>query len=395
MGRESTTGVRAVSNSTIEISFTYKRQRCRERIRLKPTPANLKKAARHRAAIMDAIDKGTFDYSVTFPDSPKAKEFASVPGDAFDIRGYLSNWLNEKQPEISASTHQDYTRTINNILIPAFGHMALTDLRRINIKAWARTQTCSNKRIANILSPLRSALDDALEDEVIEQNPLQGWTYTRKEDPKEDHVDPFTKEEQAAILGALTRQGLNLIQFAFWTGLRTSELVALRWGDIDWINGVVRVRRAQTQAAQKDETTKTYSGRRDVKLLEPALEALTQQKHWTFLSGEHVFHNPRTNEPWTGDQPIRKTLWTPALKKAGVLYRNPYQTRHTYASMMLSSGEHPMWVAKQMGHADWTMIARRYGKWMPDADPECGNRAVSLFREEKNQKQTRKKGNSK
>lgn len=47
--------------------------------------------------------------------------------------------------------------------------------------------------------------------------------------------------------------------------------------------------------------------------------------------------------------------------------------------MMLSAGEHPMWVAKQMGHADWTMIARVYGRWMPSADTEAGNRAVEKF----------------
>lgn len=58
---------------------------------------------------------------------------------------------------------------------------------------------------------------------------------------------------------------------------------------------------------------------------------------------------------------------------------NPYQTRHNYASMMLSSGEHPMWVSQQMGHADWTMIARRYGKWMPDANPDSGGKAISLY----------------
>ncbi|MGT2493949.1 hypothetical protein ACU4GD_34295, partial [Cupriavidus basilensis] len=52
----------------------------------------------------------------------------------------------------------------------------------------------------------------------------------------------------------------------------------------------------------------------------------------------------------------------------------------TYASMMLSAGEHPMWVAKQMGHADWTMIARVYGRWMPSADAEAGNRAVEKIR---------------
>jgi len=43
---------------------------------------------------------------------------------------------------------------------------------------------------------------------------------------------------------------------------------------------------------------------------------------------------------------------------------------------MLSAGEHPMWVAKQMGHADWTMIAWVYGRWMPDADPNAGNKAA-------------------
>ncbi|WP_407510263.1 hypothetical protein [Ralstonia sp. GP101] len=53
----------------------------------------------------------------------------------------------------------------------------------------------------------------------------------------------------------------------------------------------------------------------------------------------------------------------------------PLSGRHTYALTMLSAGEHPMWVAKQMGHADWTMIARVYGRWMPSADAEAGSRA--------------------
>lgn len=38
-----------------------------------------------------------------------------------------------------------------------------------------------------------------------------------------------------------------------------------------------------------------------------------------------------------------------------------------------------MWVAKQMGHADWTMIARVYGRWMPTADLKAGHKAVEKF----------------
>ncbi|WP_423813558.1 hypothetical protein [Pseudomonas viridiflava] len=67
------------------------------------------------------------------------------------------------------------------------------------------------------------------------------------------------------------------------------------------------------------------------------------------------------------------------MKKAGIRYRRPYQTRHIYASMMLSAGEHPMWVAKQMGRSDWTMIARVYGRWMPSAEVEAREKAEVMW----------------
>ena len=48
---------------------------------------------------------------------------------------------------------------------------------------------------------------------------------------------------------------------------------------------------------------------------------------------------------------------------------------------MLSAGESPMWVAQQMGHSDWTMIARVYGRWIPEAAPDAGQKAVRIFAE--------------
>ena len=66
---------------------------------------------------------------------------------------------------------------------------------------------------------------------MIETNPLAGWCYRKVEPPKDsDDIDPFTIEEQATILHHLEGQGRNLIQFALWSGMRTSELVALNWG---------------------------------------------------------------------------------------------------------------------------------------------------------------------
>lgn len=381
MGRNGA-GVRAASETSIEITFSYRGQRCRERIRLVPTPANLKRAERHRAAVLDAIANGTFNYVETFPDSPRAEQFAERKGDVETIEKYLERWMKHQEKILKSSTFHDYKKTIFNLVIPRFGHMKLSAIRRADIREWCAEMTCSNKRIANILSPLRVALHDAVQDDLIESNPLYEWGYEKREAPKQiDDVDPFTQEEQGAIIDALPSVAAkNQVCFAFWTGLRTSELVALEWGDIDWKRGSFRVNKAMTQYSDEIETTKTSSGIRDVKLLPPAMDALQAQRAISQLhpSGR-VWLNPRTGEPWEGDQAIRKTLWVPALKLAKVRYRRPYQTRHTYASMMLSAGENPMWVAHQMGHSDWGMIRRIYGKFIKDAAPDAGSKAVALF----------------
>lgn len=73
--------------------------------------------------------------------------------------------------------------------------------------------------------------------------------------------------------------------------------MALDWDDVDWLRGEVMVSRAMTQAGKgKAATTKTAAGRRSVKLLRPALEALKAQKAHTFLADVEVFQNPRTLE---------------------------------------------------------------------------------------------------
>jgi integrase len=383
-------GVKAGSATSIEISFQYNGKRCRERIPLPPTTANLKRAEQHRANILYEISRGTFDYAQVFPKSNRALEHAKVPGDVLLAGKYLEEWFERKAPKLAASTHREWNGIVTKMLIPKFKETAISALTRRDIKKWLedldleRKKPLSNKRLANIQTVFRVALNDAVEDELLESNVLAGYTYSRElprqfSEHDDDQVDPFSIDEQAAILEALSPQISNLIKFAIWSGLRTSELVALNWSDIDWRKGFVRVRKALTFAAKgKFEATKTKAGRRDVKLLAPALEALNAQKPFTYLLDGAVFHNPHTNARWTGDMPIWG-MWQSAIRRAKVRYRKPYNTRHTYASMMLSAGEHPMWVAKQMGHADTAMIMRVYGQWMPDADASAGAKAVSIF----------------
>ncbi len=379
MGRDRR-GVTKASESSIQITFQYRGQRCREKIPLKPTAANLKRAEQHRAAILHAISAGTFDYAATFPHSARAMEFADSPGQVILAGRFLSDWLASQQALLKASTWDGYRKIVNNLLIPQFGALVLEDLKRRVIRDWLKTLTCGNKRLGNVQSVLREALSSAMHDDLIESNPLYGWKYVRQQSVKEDDdIDPFTPEEQAAIIAACPPGLAEQIQFSLWTGLRPSELIALDWGNIDFVRRVVIIRKAITTASKGQvESTKTRAGQREIKLLAPAVEALARQKPRTFLAVGAVFVHPVSGKRWTGDQQIRDHFKR-ILVKAGVRYRRPYQTRHTYASMLLSAGEHPMWVAAQMGHSDWTMIARIYGRWMPAADPDAGSKVESIF----------------
>lgn len=66
------------------------------------------------------------------------------------------------------------------------------------------------------------------------------------------------------------------------------------------------------------------------------------------------------------------------IEKAGVRYRNPYQTRHTFASMMLSAGENIAWVSAQMGHSNVLITAKTYARWINNNE-QHGAKAAEMY----------------
>lgn len=376
-------GVKAATKSSIEITFMYKGVRCRERIPLPPTPENLKKVLKHKRQIEDAIEDGTFDYATTFPKSPRAKKFMSSEQlrGTITLRNYLEEWLEQKKKVLSSSTRQGYTKIFHGQIYPELGNIPLRELTRPVIRNWISKYKVCNKTLANRLSPLRAALQDAMYDGFIEFNPIAEWTWRNKEIRKpKSLLDPFSKEEQQAIINKANGQLKNMIKFWFWTGLRPSELVALNWSDFDKTSGTISINKALTEAAEYAEPTKTASGNRILKLLPPALDAIKNQMQFTYLKKQEIFQNPKKEDRWESDKQIRGQ-WKPLLRIAGVRYRYPYQLRHTFASMMISSGENSRWLSRYLGHADLSTTLKVYAMWLDDADSEAGMKAFAIFGE--------------
>lgn len=118
MGNARQGGVRPITKVSIEIDFRYRGKRCRERIKLAPTPRNLRYCENLLGQIKIEIEKGTFDYAAHFPDSKRAVQVVAKPAALDTLEQVLQRWLALKEPELEHSSMIGYRRIVNNILVP-------------------------------------------------------------------------------------------------------------------------------------------------------------------------------------------------------------------------------------------------------------------------------------
>jgi integrase len=343
-------------------------------------------ASNLRGEILNAIGRSTFNYTAYFPASDNAARFGFVVSDA-TVGTKLREHL--KIARLAPSTRLTYLRVCERYLYPWFDRTRLRDLTAPMIRAKVlavRTgegpgeKAVTLKTARNILAPLGAMLETAVGDGELDLNPLAAvklerfWPEARVTSDFE--ADPFAWSELAAIFAACDGgemgEEADYWRFAVGTGLRPSEQIELHWARCDLVQYRVAVEvarvtsRAETGPLRNGSAVKapkTRAGRRLVDFTVGAWDALQRQQARTRLAGAHVWRDVRYGAPWRNEEALRKR-WMTILKRAGVRYRNPYQTRHTYASTLLAAGFDARWVARQMGHTTTKMLETRYGKWI-------------------------------
>ena len=121
--------------------------------------------------------------AATFPQSSNAVKFADQVGDVQTVETFLCKWLNRQKKHLKASTYNGYRKIVVSQLIPWLDTIMLSALRKKDVHAKLEPMTATNKTMTNIRSVLRKALDDAIEDELIEVNPLARGAIPRSRRP--------------------------------------------------------------------------------------------------------------------------------------------------------------------------------------------------------------------
>lgn len=375
-----------VRNGRLVADFRYMNQRCREQTQLIDTSANRKRLTRLLKTIEAEILLGNFEYSKYFPNSNKIEKFAELQqrkqtashhfssADAPTVKEFSEIWFSEKAIEWRKSHKQSIEGILETHILPAFGKMKISAIKKQDIltfrAALAKVQTRTKKtlsasRINHIMTPLRMMLNEAA-DRYEFTTP---WKNIKALKVPRTEVDPFSLEEVERLINTAPDDFKPYYTVRFFTGLRTGEIDGLYWDRVDLDKKQIYIDQSLVKGEMTD--VKTDGSNRVIKLTDRVVSALRVQMQATKHKSKFVFC--KADGKAFNYQTISRVIWEPMLQRLNLKYRNPYQTRHTFATLLLAAGESPEWIAQQMGHSTTTMLFRVYSRYVPNLTRQDGS----------------------
>lgn len=308
----------------------------------------------------------------------RATEDGHAPADRrLTVGKWLDIWLADhvaggtrpKRPSTVAS----YTLIVEKHLRPRLGRVVLSGLTPGQVEAALgdmRASGLAASTTVHVFHVLRIALNEAVRVGRLRANPC---ARVRAPEVRHTAISPWDAEEINRFLdkAAGLRYG-PLFQTAIATGLRKGELLGLRWADVDFERGTLRVERQRLRTGAFGPT-KSDAGVRTIGLNALAVEALRAQKE------RQAEDSPRAGSRWAnpeelvfttsrGTSPTAWALWcafADATTKAGVRPIRIHDLRHACATLLLTAGEELAVISKVLGHADYSTTLKVYAHLDP------------------------------
>lgn len=329
------------------ITFYHQSKRYRKSLGLDDTKANRKLALNTIIPeIQYKLNSGEFFNTENENKVPTVGEFAKV---SFSLHAGTRK----------ASTQYDYEICFRLHIRPHFGNMLINEIKPSHIASWQSQllQMLSPRRVRSIRATFNTIFEDALNDEIIEKNPI-----ARVKTPKIDKIESkaFSLDEINLILSKARGDIKNFCALGFYTGMRSGEMIGLKWSDIDFKRREISIKRAIKMGVTS--TPKTQNSIRTIDIIDALMPYLEDQYKLTSDQDSYVFLN-NENSHYYDVKRLRNTKWKQLLKECDIPYRTIYQMRHTFATIMIENGEDVLWVSSMLGHADPSMTLTMYAKY--------------------------------
>lgn len=263
--------------------------------------------------------------------------------------------LDEKENILKRNTYRSYDVLFNSRIKPFFKDKLVNEINSSFIyDFYISVVDSSSLGICNAI--LKFAFEKAIIKGYIPISPLQ---ISKPKYKSNYEMKPFTFDEANLIIDSAPALIRNLIATLFYTGARTGEILGLKWSHVDFDNYTIKID-SQITLGQVD-TPKTKSSIRTIDMLPICEKYLLEQFKVTgscefcFLSSKNTTFKSSSN---------LALYWRNILNNLNLEYRSIYQTRHSFASNMLSNGENSLWVSQMLGHKSLDITLQKYSKFI-------------------------------
>jgi len=332
-----------------------------------------KEAQQKRVELLHQLNTGNF----ARPTKTKVAEF-------------LRRWIDDYKPNLSPRGYDRYEGIINRHLIPALGHLTLTQLKPEHISKHYTdllNRGLAPKTVKYHHSVLHNALKTALKWGLIMRNPSDAVTPPRG---RQSEMQTWNEIEMTRFLKeAESTSYYELFYLALFTGMRRSELLALRWSNIDFIYDQIYVNRGLHHLKNGSYVftePKSQKSRRAIALSPSTvllLKALYDKQAQNMAMLRKSLNDDDLVFCHLDGVPLRPNTitraWVVTAQKAGVNPIRLHDARHTHASLLLKQGIHPKIVQERLGHSSIEITLDTYSHVAPGLQAAAAARFDEAF----------------
>ena len=253
------------------------------------------------------------------------------------LRHYRQRELAHRNLRISYSTKRAYAGYLEKWIDPRWGEYRLLDVRAVEVESWLKSVNRAPGTRSKIRNMMSLLFNHGRRHELCDRNPIE---WVRQSAKRRATPDILTRDEVQGLLVNLRFRERTLVLLAVTTGLRRSELFALKWKDVDFRTKQISVTRSIVQNVIG--ICKTESSQKPVPAHDDLIEALGEWRLQTpYQSAEScVFASPvnQGRWPYLAQQIMRRHI-LPVARKQGITKQIGWHTfRHTYSTLLRSTG---------------------------------------------------------
>ena len=294
----------------------------------------------------------------------------------------LAEWMVEYQAtrvNLAVQTKARDEATIRNHVLPAFGDWALGSIQPIHVAQWVAGLDARGYAPATVHKAyqlLAAALDAAVESGLVGRSPCRGVRLPKLEATEMRFLNP---DEINALSDAIDPRYVAMVLTAAYTGLRFSELRALRVDRFDALRRTIRVTTSLVESRSQFffEEPKSEAARRTVRVPRFLVEVLAS--HLTSRGDDSglVFSAPQGGPIRRNN--FRRRVWLPAVEASVGQPCTFHDLRHSHAAILIAQGEHPKVIQERLGHASIKTTLDTYGHLFEGLDEAAADRLEATY----------------